>query len=122
MRLTAHRREILTLLQTADAALSAAAIHSKVPHINLVTVYRTLESFVEAGMIKKLSLSSDEAVYEFQAERHHHAVCSECGKVLHFTFDDQSLIREFSLPHFLIHDIDVQVRGICSTHKKIRTL
>ncbi len=116
MRLTTHRKEILALLAKQEEALSAAEIHTLLPHINLVTIYRSLEQFVAADLVKKLFLGEQEAVYELQAEPHHHAICSSCQKVIHFTFADEDLKQKFSIPGFYVDDIEVTVHGQCRRH------
>ncbi len=121
MRLTKHRQTILDYLDRNAQALSAAEIHAALPLINLVTIYRSLEFFVEKGMITKLHLGKQEAIYEKQHEPHHHAVCNECEKVIHFTLDDENLKKEFSLPGFNIEDVEITIRGNCkSTHQKTK--
>ena len=117
MRITKHRQEILDILDHQEDALSASDIHTKLPHINLATIYRNLESFVEAGTVTKVNFGNNEALYEIQDEPHHHAICDECNKVIHFTVNDVELIKEFSLPDFDIKNIEVTLRGTCTTHK-----
>lgn len=116
MRLTTHRQEILDTLSHEREALSAAAVHVRLPHINLVTIYRALDYLAEHGMVHKLRLDGEEALYEVQHEPHHHALCTECGKVIHFTTDNAALQNEFSLPGFLVTDLEVTLRGRCRKH------
>ncbi len=118
MRLTKHRREILDVLEKSDETMSAADINASLPHINLVTIYRTLEYFVEEKAIKKLHFGEQEAQYEVQDDPHHHAICSVCGKVIHFMVDDSALLQEFSLPDFSITHLEVTLHGTCSEHKR----
>ncbi len=118
MRLTKHRQEILNFLESNTEAVSATQIYTALPHINLVTIYRTLEYFINEKIIKKLHLSEQEAYYEIQEEPHHHAICNDCNKVIHFTVDDSELIKEFSLPNFTISDIEITLRGNCHHTKK----
>lgn len=116
MRLTTHRREILELLQHTPGTRTAGELHATLPHINLVTIYRALEYLVTAGAVKKVHLSADEAHYEVQETPHHHAICTECGKVIHFSTNDAELQQEFSLPGFVVHELDVTLRGRCRNH------
>lgn len=118
MRQTKHRQTILDFLEHTPQALSAAEIHAALPKINLVTIYRNLESFVASGQVTKLHLGKKEAVYEKQHEPHHHAVCSDCEKVIHFTLDDENLKKEFSLPGFNIKNIEFTLKGSCTNHSK----
>lgn len=116
MRLTTHRKEILELLQRTPDTLTASDIHTKLPHINLVTIYRALEYLATASAVKKVHLGSDEAHYEVQATPHHHAICTECGKVIHFTTNNTELYKEFSVPGFVVHELDVTLHGRCRNH------
>ncbi|MBY0309987.1 transcriptional repressor [Patescibacteria group bacterium] len=118
MRLTTHRKEILDYLTHSREALSASALHSALPHINLVTIYRALDYLVAESAVKKVHLAGDEAFFEVQHEPHHHAVCTECGKVIHFTTNDAELAKEFSLPGFIISDLEVSISGRCRSHAK----
>lgn len=121
MRLTKHRQAILDYLENCPQALSVSQIHAALPEINLVTIYRSLDYFVENKLITKLNLNSDEATYEKQHEPHHHAVCNECNKIIHFTLDDENLKKEFSLPGFNIKDVEITIRGNCKAkHQKTK--
>lgn len=118
MKLTLHRQTILDFLSDCGETKSAAELHAALPHINLVTIYRALEFFTAAGSIKKVHLAGDEAHFEVQHEPHHHAICTECGKVIHFTTDDAALAAEFQVPGFVVQDLEVTIRGRCSSHTK----
>lgn len=118
MRLTAHRKEILDHLTHSREALSASTIYKALPQINLVTIYRALEFLTAAGSVKKVHLDGDEAHYEVQHEPHHHAICTKCGKVIHFTTNDTALAAEFQVPGFVVQDLEVTIRGLCRTHTK----
>lgn len=50
------------------------------------TVYRTLELFVECGILRKLQLEERAAVFELipGAGHHEHLVCTACGKTIEF--------------------------------------
>ena len=112
-KLTKHRQEILDILTHYHGALSASEVHRQLPHINLVTIYRNLDAFVEIGKIKKLHLDSNEALYEFQKQPHHHAVCSGCEKVTHFAINEKKLSSVLNIPDFDIRDVEIIVRGKC---------
>lgn len=116
-RLTKKRQAILDVLRKQKKALSAAEIHSMVPNVDLATVYRNLEYFTNEKLIKKLQLGSQEARFEFQHEPHHHAVCIECERVIHFTAPDHKIKKLLGITDFQVDEIEVTVRGICN-HKK----
>ncbi|MEZ4195346.1 MAG: Fur family transcriptional regulator [Candidatus Paceibacterota bacterium] len=116
MRITKLRSQILAVLEKSDEALSASDIHQSLPHINLVTVYRNLDTFTQAGLVKKLNFGEHESVYEVQKNPHHHAICDECNKIIHFTFKEKALIQSLSLPGFDICNLEFLVRGKCRNH------
>jgi Fur family ferric uptake transcriptional regulator len=115
-RLTKKRQAILDVLKKQKAALSAAEVHTLVPDVDLATVYRNLEHFTKEKVIKKLQLGTQEAKFEFQHEPHHHAVCTECDRVIHFTAPDDKIKTLLGIDGFTVDDVEVTVRGICN-HK-----
>lgn len=117
-RFSQKREDIRTLLATQGGALSATAIHAALPHIDLTTVYRNLDQFVADGDVKKITLSG-EALYEYQPHPHHHAVCDECQRIIHFTAPDEKIKQLLGLEDFTISNLELTVHGICN-HKIAR--
>lgn len=94
LRMTRQRRAIL------DAARRLAPAHFGVPDLldeiarggegvfesARATVYRTLELFVEFGILRKLQLESRASVFELVSEtaHHEHLVCVSCGNTIEF--------------------------------------
>lgn len=113
IKLTPKRNKILHTLKLHHGTLSAAEIHQKLPDMDLVTIYRNLDLFVKEKMIKKIPLGTEEAQYEFQHEPHHHAVCTDCNKVVHFTAPSEKIKKLLGLKDFQVDEIEVTVRGIC---------
>jgi Fe2+ or Zn2+ uptake regulation protein len=116
IKLTQKRLRILEVLKACHGALSVADIHKRLPDIDLVTIYRNLDLFTKEKLIRQVHLGSDEAQYEYQTEPHHHAVCTDCHKVIHFTAPTEKLKKLLQLEGFDVDEIEVTVRGIC--HKK----
>jgi Fur family transcriptional regulator, peroxide stress response regulator len=114
MRQTKHREEILQVLQNNIGAMSAGDIHTFLPQMNLTTIYRNLEGFTTAGIIKKMFLGDSEALYEYQRSPHHHAVCSDCKRVIHFTAPDEQIKRLLGITDFAITELTVMVSGQCT--------
>ncbi len=114
-RFSQKREDIRKLLAEQGGALSAAAIQTALPHIDLTTVYRNLDQFVIDGDVKKITLGG-EALYEYQPHPHHHAVCDECHRVIHFTAPDEKIKQLLGLHDFTISNLELTVHGICN-HK-----
>ena len=116
-RFSKKRAEILAVLEASHDALSAAEIHRTLPHLDLATIYRNLELFVADKIARKLHLGdTGEARYEVTSHPHHHAICTDCHEVLHFTAKTDALVKALDLPNFDIEDIEITVRGR-HTHK-----
>ncbi len=112
-RRSKKREQILAVLERAGCALSAADIHKKVSEVDLTTVYRNLEIFVADGLVKKLDLDKDEALYEFKEADHHHAICTDCDKVIHFEVSDQAIMKLIKVKGFEPESLELTVRGKC---------
>lgn len=113
IKLTKKRTQILDVLKHNHGALSAKAVHNKLPEIDLVTIYRNLDLFAKEKLISKLRLSGTEAEYEYQDEPHHHAVCTECERIIHFTAPDKKIKQLLKIEDFDVDEIEVTVRGHC---------
>lgn len=61
-------------------------VASRFPKIGPATVYRSIQVFTEAGMLREtLSTDSGEKVYEIESAEHHdHIVCLDCDAILEF--------------------------------------
>lgn len=86
LRRTGPRIAILGVLLRARRPQTAEQIAAKLPAAaaNRVTIYRTLESFVEAGLVHKAFL--DERTWHFELagnctdeQCHPHFTCTNCG-------------------------------------------
>jgi len=117
LRITQKRQQILDVLKSHHGTLSAADIHKHLPEIDLATVYRNLDLFVKEKLIKQIHLGTEESQYEYQNIPHHHAVCVDCEKVIHFTAPDKKIKKLLGLEDFQVDEIEVTVRGICSHEK-----
>jgi Fe2+ or Zn2+ uptake regulation protein len=82
LRVTAQRLSIYTVLAQASGPLSAEEI-SENAHgtLDLATVYRTLESFVEAGIARSVRLGSRSEKFELADCHHHYLMCRSCDRV-----------------------------------------
>lgn len=88
LRLTAHRRAVLAVLEHGERPLTTeeVALASGVP---VSTVYRNLAELVDAGVVVRVAGAGGgdrhELAEAFSEHHHHHLVCTECGIVTDFT-------------------------------------
>lgn len=111
------RDKVLTTLKHQHGALSAADLHKKLPELDLTTIYRNLEVFVEDGLVKKLDLGRGESLYEYTKEPHHHAICDDCGEIIHFDLPEEDVRKLVNIKGFEIDSVEVTLHGK-HKHKK----
>ncbi len=95
LRMTRQRRTILSVVETAKQHLDASQIlrHARKldPHIDRVTVYRTLNLLKRHGLVDELDLmhiQGEKHYYERRPPRDHiHMACLRCGKIKEFESD-----------------------------------
>ncbi|MBP9802767.1 MAG: transcriptional repressor [Candidatus Pacebacteria bacterium] len=97
LKKTEVRLLLLDFLSKTKTPLSANTIFEKLKKNKLdqVTIYRTLDSFLEKGLIKKVDTGKREAEYELIDEHddHHHMICIKCNTVEDFTgCDSEKLV------------------------------
>lgn len=89
-RVTQARRAVLEVLAgtpdhvTADQVV--ALLSSSHPQVHRATVYRTLETLVEFGLVSHMHGSAGATLYHFasaaEGHSHLHAHCRNCGRVV----------------------------------------
>ncbi len=90
-RITAQRRIVLGVIETAEEHLDAEAIlqraRKKDRNISLATVYRTLAVLTEMGLVDRSYLAHTHEREHFEpvgAPKHHHFTCLDCHQVIEF--------------------------------------
>lgn len=120
LKITPQRFEIYRELASSTAHPSAEEIHRRIrkrmPTVSLDTVYRTLTTFKENGLVSRVEVFDDPARFDANIDHHHHFICTECRKVIDIDwpeFDTLKLPEEagklgrVNRPHAELH-------GICS--------
>jgi Fur family ferric uptake transcriptional regulator len=119
---TIQRALILDILENAGGHLTAEEVarlveEGSVP-LNRSTVYRTLDTLAEIGVVKATRMGRA-LYYEVSAEgeEHHHIRCTRCQKMVHLDAGqvDSLLGRLATDQGFEVSDIQVLVRGLCKT-------
>lgn len=113
LKCTRQRLEILNVLKSADAPVTAEMIFSKLGTLSLSTVYRTLEKFTSAGLVSRQVFGDgNELYYELTYMKHrHYAVCLSCRKVRYI---NGCPVRETHLEDFTVTGHRLELFGYCS--------
>lgn len=103
---------------TADQVIEAVRL--RVPNISRTTVYRILDTLADWGVIRRIHHPGSAARYDGKVRRHHHLVCTRCGKV--WDVEDPQLDRlrlpEVPPQDFEVHDFSVHISGLCAECRK----
>jgi len=121
LSVTASREKILQLFLDQSGALTHGDIERKAGEkFDRVTVYRTLQTFVEKGIIHTIptvdnsiryALCKDDCEAGHHHDQHIHFVCSRCKNT--FCLDD-IVTPDIKLPQgYSASKIEVVVDGIC---------
>ncbi|MDP2917337.1 MAG: Fur family transcriptional regulator [Dehalococcoidia bacterium] len=86
-RVTPQRAMIVAAINHSDDHISAeeiyAQVRAKYPHVNISTVYRTLETLKEIGLVTETDMGEGRVRYHPAGKgHHHHLVCQECGATI----------------------------------------
>ena len=91
LRFTHQRTEIYRELARAcdhpSAEMIFQRVRQRIPMISLDTVYRTLMTFEQHGLVYRLQVSQDQARFEPNMHPHQHFVCRKCNKIEDFSWD-----------------------------------
>jgi len=124
-RLTPQRMMILSAIENSNSHISAEEIYRQVvaqyPHVNISTVYRTLELLKKLGLVTETNLGEGLVRYHSADKgHHHHLICRECGAII--DLDDSvlgtlkdTLLREYKFIADLRH---LAIFGHCEKCRK----
>ncbi|KIH76196.1 Fur family transcriptional regulator, peroxide stress response regulator [Geoalkalibacter ferrihydriticus] len=119
LRLTPQRLEIFTALAMSEDHPSAEQLYQrlckKMPTLSLDTIYRTLATFVQHGLVNRVDTVESQARFEVVQAQHHHLICEKCKKISDFQWPSIECIE---LPEGLsrwgkIGRKNVVIYGIC---------
>jgi Fe2+ or Zn2+ uptake regulation protein len=117
---TINKYKILNLLR--NEVLTAKEIYQilgKEHSIDLVTVYRNLETLQGEGLINKVEIGDKTAHFEavsLGSGHHHHAVCTNCRTIKHINLDEGELNQQAAtISQFKIDRHNLEFFGLCQS-------
>ncbi len=127
-KLTHQRKAILEkIIENKGKHLTTEEVFETVkinfPEIGLATVYRTLQLFVEIGIVSTLNLDDGIVRYELKdindEHQHHHLVCTKCGSLYEVEMDlledlEKNISEKYN---FTIVNHSLKFYGICNKCK-----
>ena len=127
LKITPQRIAVLEAMNTLTDHPTAECIIDYIrrnhPNIAVGTVYKTLETFVDKGIIKKVKTEKDVMRYDSILEKHHHLYCVESDRIEDYYDAELTLLlddyfTQKSIPNFSIDDIKLQITGKFSNTPK----
>ncbi len=119
IKLTHQRLEIICELANATDHPSAETLHrrliERIPTLSLDTVYRTLASFNQYGLVQKVETAESQARFEAVHERHHHLICRHCHGIVdfHWPLIDHLVLPDGAETWGKIESRSVVIYGVC---------
>ncbi|HID01654.1 MAG TPA: transcriptional repressor [Desulfobacterales bacterium] len=109
-------RELMSVSDHPSAELIHKRIHKKLPTIAIDTVYRTLTTFDELGLIKKLHIMNERTLFDTNVTVHHHFICTQCKKVedIYWSDFDSSTLPEMVEGMGKIQSRHLEIHGVCN--------
>jgi len=119
LKRTSPRRKILEILINANKPQTAEDILSAIgkTRINKVTIYRTLDSMIESGLVHRAFVSDGNCHFELadkctEHQCHPHFVCTDCGQTR--CLPEVSVPMATSTPAgFVVERQQVRLEGLC---------
>ena len=121
LKATPVRTQVLEVILSSQHAIDQGQIEARSGHIDRITLYRTLKSFEEKGLIHKITDTKANVKYagcksECVEHRHHHDnhmhfECEDC----HNTFClEENTIPQLAVPgKFQVKEINITMKGKC---------
>jgi Fur family ferric uptake transcriptional regulator len=120
-RVTPQRAVILETVAHLPGHRSAQEVfekaRSRLPGLNIATVYRTLDTLGQAGMIDLLSVGSDAMLFSLRdpSNPHGHLLCRNCERVVSIEAYALNRLAEilWNEYQFKIDDDHLSLQGLC---------
>lgn len=87
-------------------------LREQIPTLSKATVYNVLNVFLEAKLVRVLSVEENESRYDIVADTHGHFKCRSCGVIYNFAVDIDRFVTD-DLRGFVIAEKNVYFHGVC---------
>jgi Fur family peroxide stress response transcriptional regulator len=119
LKVTPQRIAVFRALAESDRHPSAEEIHQRIvqdmPTVSLDTVYRTLTTLMEHGVIRRVDSLPNIGRFDSNVDHHHHFVCTQCNSIQDFYWPDFDQLQPPSevAKMGMIQQPYVEFRGLC---------
>ncbi|PKR81854.1 transcriptional repressor [Brumimicrobium salinarum] len=122
LRVTPFRKEVLTIFLENEHAISIQDIEESLVEFDRITLYRTIKSFTNKGVIheivmpgdiKKLALCDRVCDHDSGLHEHNH-IHFQCRKCEEIFCVEPLDFPEIKIPGFTIEEQEIQAKGVCN--------
>lgn len=118
-RLTPQREAVLAVIRervdhpTAGDIFEAA--RQRLPSLSYATVYNSLKYLRETGLVREICFGDSASRYDGVIERHDHAICSACGKLVDFDLPEAAELMRAAArkSKFKPESVHLTLTGVC---------
>lgn len=118
-KLTPQREAVFqVILERADHPTASEifeAARRRLPTISYATVYNSLRYLKDAGLVHEISFGDSASRYDRQTDRHDHAICNGCGKLVDFDLPEAAKLMQAAArkSRFKPESVHLTLRGLC---------
>ncbi len=118
-RLTPQREAVLAVIREREDHPTASdifeAARKRLPSLSYATVYNSLKFLREAGMVREISFGDCASRYDGVIDRHDHAICSSCGKLVDFDLPEAAELMRAAArkSKFKAESVHLTLLGVC---------
>jgi Fe2+ or Zn2+ uptake regulation protein len=92
LKATPARLRVLNIMSLKHKLINIKELHKKTPCVNIVTLYRIMDIFLQKGIVRQVYVGGRGQFFELTAlPHHHHIVCKQCGVIE--TIDECELLH-----------------------------
>ncbi len=116
LKITPQRLAIMKYLDENRIHPTADRIYidlkEKNPALSKTTVYNSVETLKEHGIIQSLTISGSESRYDFENKMHHHFLCKKCGIIIDIDIKCPNIGKIIESGHN-VEEVHGYFKGIC---------
>jgi len=116
LKITPQRLAIMKYLDENRTHPTADRIYidlkEKNPALSKTTVYNSVETLKEHGIIQSLTISGSELKYDFENKMHHHFLCKKCGNIIDIDIECPNIGKMLESGH-KVEEVHGYFKGIC---------
>ncbi len=116
LKITPQRLAIMKYLDEHRTHPTADRIYidlkEKNPALSKTTVYNSVETLKEHGIIQSLTISGSESRYDFENKMHHHFLCKKCGTIIDIDIKCPNIGKMLESGHN-VEEVHGYFKGIC---------